>query len=174
MTEEVAALEPLVYLDGQPISREQAGARRQELMADPDYGEAAAGGDMVKVAELTKLWRIEHGMTPEPVPPANPDDVRKSMTDRDLAIDAARVDTWGKYIIGFDDAKRATIARGLATQEQHDEAKRELERMKRDPETARRVLSGDADAMDKWTRYNLIASMRVAPADYDWSKDQGK
>src|SRR4029077_1876537 len=106
MTDDVTtpAPEPLVYLDGQPTTRTEAGARRQELMQG-DYGKLAAAGDMTKIAELTKLWRIEHGMTPEPVPPATPQDVRASMLDRDAEIDDARLTAWEKHI-RMDDQMR--------------------------------------------------------------------
>jgi hypothetical protein len=161
--------EPLVWVDGQPTTREQAGARRQELMADPEYGKAAAGGDMVKVAELTRLWRIEHGLPADPVPPANPEDVRKQMLDADLAIDDARLATWEKHI-QMDYVARAQHHRGLATQEQHDQAVRMIERMKADRAFGAKVLAGDIDAKEKWMRWGLVASMRVAPPDYDWTK----
>src|SRR5689334_17453638 len=118
-------------LINQPLSPEQAGARRAELMRDPEYGKAAAGGDMVKVDELTKLWRIEHGMTPEPTPPASPDEIRSQMTERALAIDDDRLATWEK-LIRMDDQMRFEHRRGSATAQQIEDAKAEIERMKSD------------------------------------------
>jgi hypothetical protein len=168
---EPAAPEPLVWLDGQPTTATEAGARRQELMQDPDYGKAAAAGDMTKIAELTKLWRIEHGMTPEPVAPATSEQVRAQMQDADRILEDARVETWGQSISGFTDVMRAQVARNLATQEQHDQAVLEVRRMLSDREFGRRVLDGDMDAKDRWARFNLIAAMQVAPADYDWNND---
>jgi len=35
-------------------------------------------------------------------------------------------------------------------------------------------LANDMDAMDRWARFNLIASMKVAPADYDYDWSQHK
>lgn len=145
-----------------PLTPEIAAARRQELMRDPEYGKAAASGDMVKVAELTKLWRLEHGMTPEPAPPVNPDEVRAQMTERDLAIDDARLGVWEKHI-RMNDQMRFEHRRGLATAEQVEEAKRDIERMKKDSAFRVRVLAGDQDAVDKWMRAGRVATMQVAP-----------
>jgi hypothetical protein len=163
------AAEPIVWLKGQPVTRTAAGARRQELMADPEYGKAAAAGDMTKIAELTTLWRVEHGMTPDPPPPATPEEVRASMLDRDAEIDDARIDGYAKYI-PFNDEKRATIKRGLATQAQHDEAARELDRMIADPVLRQRIMDGDKDAKERWHAFNLIKALKIAPPDFDWSK----
>ena len=70
----------------------------------------------------------------------------------------------------MDDAMRFEAKRGLVTQQQVDEAKREIRRMLDDKSFGARVLANDMDAMDRWERFNLIASMKVAPADYDWSQ----
>jgi hypothetical protein len=40
-----------------------------------------------------------------------------------------------------------------------------------DKEFGAKVLAGNMDAKARWASSNLIASMKVAPADYDWSKD---
>jgi hypothetical protein len=143
-----------------PLTPETAGARRQELMRDPEYGKAAASGDMVKIDELTKLWRIEHGLTPEPTPPANPDDIRKQMTDRDLAIDDARLATWEK-LIRMDDQQRLEHRRGLATAQQIEGAKAEIERMKSDAGFRLKVLNNDQDAKRRWLLAGRVASMQV-------------
>jgi hypothetical protein len=42
--------------------------------------------------------------------------------------------------------------------------------MKNDQVVARRILAGDLAAKEAWIRWNLVASMRVAPANFDWSK----
>jgi hypothetical protein len=151
-----------------PLTPEQAGARRAELMADPEFQSRVAARDAVAFDEHTKLWRVEHGLTPEPQPPATADEVRARMTERDLAIDDARVMTYAKFIDGWNDEKRATIARDLATQEQHDEAVREVDRMKRDKVFAARVLAGDSAAVDAWIRFGKIASMKIAPPGHMW------
>jgi hypothetical protein len=59
--------------------------------------------------------------------------------------------------------------RGLATAEQVEDAKREIRRMLDDKEFGARILRGDMDAKDRWARFNLIASMRVPPADFNWT-----
>lgn len=146
----------------QPLTPERAAARRQELMRDPEYGKAAAGGDMVKVAELTKLWRVEHGMTPEPVPPANPEQVRERMHERDLALDEARLGTWEKLVPMSDEQRREHRA-GLATAQQISDARAEIERMKRDSAFRARVLNGDQDAVKRWLLAGRVATMQPVP-----------
>jgi hypothetical protein len=171
MTDNVTtpAPEPLVWLDGQPTTRTDAGARRQELMADPEYGKAAAAGDMTKIAELTKLWRIEHGMTPEPQPPANPEDVRASMLDRDAMFDDARLAAWERHI-RMDDQMRLEHRRGLVTAQQYEQAQLAKERMLRDGAFRTRVLNGDREAVDEWMRIGRLCSMQIAAPDHDWTK----
>lgn len=145
-----------------PLTPETAGARRQELMRDPEYGKSAAQGDMVKVAELTKLWRIEHGMTPDPVPPVSPDEVRSSMLERDLQLDDARLAAWEKFV-PMSDEQRFEHRRGLATAQQISDAKAEIERMKRDGAFRVRVLSGDQDAVKRWLLAGRVATMQPVP-----------
>ena len=169
----VPAAEPLIWLDGQPTTREQAGARRQELLQDPAYGKLAAAGDMAKISELTRLWRIEHGMTPDPVPPATPQDVRASMLDRDAEIDEARLTTWERHI-RMDEVMQFEHRRGLATKEQHETALREIEKMKADRAFGAKVLAGDLEAKDGWMRWGRVASMQIAPDGFDWTQSTGK
>jgi hypothetical protein len=151
-----------------PLSPEAAAARRRELMQG-DYGKAAAAGDMTKIAELTKLWRVEHGMTPEPVPPATPEDVRASMLDRDLQLDDMRLCTWER-LADMDDQQKFEHRRGLATAQQVADARDAIERMKKDAGFRVRVLNGDQDAVRKWLLAGRVATMQIADADHDWSK----
>jgi hypothetical protein len=152
-----------------PLTAEQAGARHAELIRDPDFGKAAAAGDPVKVAELHKLKRIELGLSPEPVPPATADEVRARMTDRQLEADDARLATWEQHI-RMNDQMRFQHRRGLATAQQVEDAKRDIERMKRDSAFRQRVLNGDQDAFDRWMRAGRIATMQIVPDDHDWTK----
>ena len=66
------------------------------------------------------------------------------------------------------------FSRRLATQEQHDFAVAERERLLRDPEFRSKVFAGFADETDCWVKIVQAAAAPVAPADYDWSKDVAK
>lgn len=151
------------------LTPEQAGARRASLMATPEFTKAAIEGDVGKQEMLRDLWMLERGHQPASLrPPSNAADVHEGMSDKEIELDRQRVETWGKFIDNFDDVKRATIQRGLCTQQEHDEAVRELARMKKDRAFGARVLAGDNAAGDAWARVNLVASMQVAPDDYKW------
>ncbi len=152
-----------------PRDATAAATMRAQLTATPEYMKDWQT-NQTKQAELGYLRWVAAGHDPDKwgQPPASSDDIRAQMTDRDLDLENKRIETLGKLIRDFDDVKRGTIARGLATQQQHDEAVRELARMKKDPAFGRRVLAGEADAVDMWSRMNLVAAMRVAPPDYKW------
>src|SRR5262249_4001190 len=66
------------------------------------------------------------------------------------------------------------FSRRLATQEQHDFAVAERERLLRDPEFRAKVFNGFADETDRWIKIVQAAAAPVAPPDYDWSKDVAK
>ena len=63
---------PLMFYQGQPISREAAAEQLQQLRDDPKFQERIAARDAEAFAENTRLWRLAHGMTPEPEPPQSP------------------------------------------------------------------------------------------------------
>lgn len=166
----MADVAPSNLMNNQPIGSltpEQAGARRAELMANPEFSARIAARDSEAFAEHTRLWRVEHNMTPEPQAPATPEDVRSGMLERDLQLDDARLAVWERNI-RMDDQMRFEHRRGLVTKQQSEDAQREIERMKRDRAFGARVLAGDQDAVDRWMRFGRIASMQVAPDDYKW------
>lgn len=160
---------PLMFYQGQPISREGAAARLEALRADPEFQARIAEKDASAFSENTKLWRLANGMPADPQPPASPDEVRSQMQDRDLQLDDARLSTWEKHI-RMNDTMRFEHRRGLVTQQQHEDAQRELQRLKGDREFCAKVLAGNVDAVDRWMRFGRIAAMQVAPDDHDWSK----
>jgi hypothetical protein len=153
------------------LTPEQAGARRAELMADSAFCKSAIEGDIGKQEALRDLWMIEHSHKPASLQlPEDAAAVATRMSEREIELNQQRVETWGKFLVGFDEVKRATIARNLATQKQHDQAVSEVRRMLADHEFGRKVLAGDMEAKDRWATWNLIAAMQVAPDDYDWTK----
>jgi hypothetical protein len=156
---------PILYHEGQPITAEAAAATRAGLMANAEFAKKAMAGDREAQQKLTALWQLERGI--QPAPPTTVADVEIQAVDR-LAADQQRViETWARHI-RLTEQGRFEIARGLATAEQVANAKAELDKMKRDPAFGRRVTSGDRDAIDQWSRMNLVAAMRVAQPDYKW------
>jgi hypothetical protein len=123
---------------------------------------------LTKQEMLRDLWMLERGHRPASLQPQDSADVSAQMGEREIELNQQRVETWGKFISDFDEVKRATIARNLATREQHAQALLEVRRMLSDREFARKVLNGDMDAKDRWATWNLIAAMQVAPDDYQW------
>jgi len=167
------APEPLLWHQGQPMSSEAAAAALAAFDADKDKVAAALGGDIAAQQERRDLWLLARGHQPGglPVMPSDGTGVQQQMDAREEQIAEARFDVWQKNI-RMNDVQRAEAKRGLATQQQVDDAKREVRRMLDDKEFGAKVLAGNADAKDKWHRFNFIASLPVAPADYDWSKDK--
>jgi hypothetical protein len=115
-----------------------------------------------KQAELAYLRWVAGGNDPDRwgKPPETPDDVRAGMADRDLAIDDARLATWEK-LIRMDDQQRLEHRRGLATAQQIEDAKAEIERMKADAAFRVRILNGDQDAKRRWLLAGRVATMQV-------------
>jgi hypothetical protein len=116
------------------LTPEQAGARYDSLKADSKFVERALAGGVDEQEMLRDLYQLARGHVPEHLrPPSNAGDVYEGMSLREIELDKQRVETYSKDIIGFNDEMRATIARGLATQQQHDQAVRELARLRSDP-----------------------------------------
>jgi len=162
---DVPTTSDILNFNGQPMSPEAAGQLRAERLADPKYAEAARNGDMEKARELAALWQLERGREPATNAPQDVAGVVAQMSEREMADNRRRVDTWAG-LIQMTPERRAEIERMVATEENVAAAKRELERMKRDDVFRRKVLANDMDAVDRWSRMNLIASMRPVPADY--------
>lgn len=169
MSEQIGAS---AVIDPAPLPTDpgEAQAMRERLMADAEYAKAAASGDKDKYTTLGYLRWVAAGNPAElwGAPPASPVDVRAQMSDRDLALDDRRLNNYARDM-RLNDQAQLENRRGLATQEQHDEALRELDRMKADGSWAR-MSNGDKFTKEKWMRFNRIASMVVAPPDYDWQQ----
>jgi hypothetical protein len=170
-TEQLGASEVMAPLDAS-LTREQAQSRYDQLMATPEFTDGARAGDVQKQEMLRDLYQLARGYVPEHLrPPENAGDVQEQMSTREIEDTQRRVETYAKDIIGFNDAMRAEIARGLVTPQQHDKAVRELAKLRSDQNFVHRLLRTDwpdQDARDLWQRWNLIAAMRVAPPDHKW------
>jgi hypothetical protein len=162
---------PLQYIEGQPISVEQARTKMEELPKDENWVKRRDANDPAVRTEWQRLWRVSRGVTPDPLPESTPEEVRATMHERDRQLDDQRINGYAKYF-PVNDEKRAQMRRGLCTQQQHDEAVMQIERMSRDPAFRIKVLNNDMDAKARWQETNFVAAMKIAPADYDWSKDK--
>jgi hypothetical protein len=172
MTDTPEQTEPLLYFEGQPYSRDSAAAALAAFDADADRVKAALGGDIAKQQERAAYWSMVRGIQPGGVPamPADGTGVAQQMTERDQQIHEAKLDAFARHT-RMTPELRAQFSRRLATQEQHDFAVAERERLLRDPDFRARVFAGYADETDRWVKIVQAAAAPVAPADYDWSKD---
>ena len=115
---------------------------------------------------------MARGYTPGAVPamPSDAHGIHEQVAAREERITEARLDTFAKHTRQTPEM-RAQFKRRLETQEQHDFASAERERLLKDPAFRQRVVNNDADAVDHWIRIVQTAAALVVPADYDWSKD---
>jgi hypothetical protein len=172
MTDTTETIAPFMYHDGQPYSRESAAAALAAFDADADRVKAALGGDVAKQQERAAYWMMSRGHAPGGVPAVASDagGIAQQMTERDQQIHEAKLDAFAKHT-RMTPELRAQFSRRLATQEQHDFAVAERERLLRDPDFRAKVFNGFADETDRWVKIVQAAAAPVAPADYDWSKD---
>jgi hypothetical protein len=165
MSDTTVGATPLTEL---PRDAAAAATMRAQLTSAPEYMKDWQT-NQTKQAELGYLRWVAGGNDPDAwgKPPETPDDVRAGMADRDVAIDDARLATW-ENLIRMDDQMKFEHRRGLATAQQVEDAKADIERMKSDSAFRLRVLNGDQDAKQRWLRAGRVASMQVAPDDYKW------
>jgi hypothetical protein len=163
---------PLLYHNGQPYSRESAATALAAFDADADKVKAALGGDIAKQQERAAFWMMSKGHQPGGVPamPTDAGGIVQQMGERERAIHEAKLDTFAKHT-RMTSELRAQFSRRLATQEQHDFAVAERERLLKDGSFRAKVYANDADSIDRWIKIVQAAAAPVAPADYDWSKD---
>jgi hypothetical protein len=163
---------PLLWHQGQAYSQESAAAELAKFDADEARVKAALGGDVAQQVARRDLWLLSRGIDPAAVPvmPRDAAGVEAQARSREEQLEEARLGTWRKHI-RMDEMARAQVKRGLATQEEVDNAKDEIRDMIDDPEFRTALLRGDRHAKKLWHAANLTASMRVAPKDYDWAAD---
>jgi hypothetical protein len=164
---------PILWHQGQPISREAAAEALTAFDADADKVKAALGGDIARQQERRDLWMLSRGHQPGAVPatPSDANAVQGQVQEREAAITEARLDTFAKHTRQTPEM-RAQFKRRLATQDQHDYATAERARLLKDGNFRQRVLDGDADATDTWVRIVQAAAAPVAPAGYKWEEDK--
>lgn len=159
------AAEPLIWFQGQPYSRESAAARRNELMADASYREAAANGDATRQQELAALFQISRfGSAPTP-PPENFDQVRAEMdtrAGRERAAYAEGLRQSGAYT---DEQIHEIINQRPIPLEQKRYHEQELAALKKDREFVARYLRGDRDAVREMKRHIAGSSLPVGTLD---------
>src|SRR5215472_11218700 len=164
MTDTPEQTSPLMYFEGQPYSMESAAAALKAFDADADRVKAAIGGDVAKQQERAALWQMARGHQPGgPVAtPSDPNGVQQQMSDRDQQIHEAKLDAFAK-VTRMTPELRMQFSRRLASQEQHDFAVAERERLLRDPEFRAKVFNGFADETDRWIKIVQAAAAPVAP-----------
>jgi hypothetical protein len=158
---------------GQPVSREMAQAELTKFDADKDRVAAALNGDTKFQQERRDWWMLSRGMQPGATPamPSDASGIHEQVAEREQQITEARLDTFAKHV-RMTPELRFQMQRRLATQEQHDFAAAERERLLKDPTFRQKVFTNDADSIDKWIKICQVAAAPVAPKDFDWSKDQ--
>jgi hypothetical protein len=168
MTEQVGA----TAIADPPLPRDAAGAAalRESLTSNADYMKDWKS-DQGKQNTLAYLRFVAGGNDPDRWGKSETEsDVRAQMTDRDKEIHEARLDAFARHTRMTPEI-RHEFSRRLATQEQHDFAVAERERLLKDKAFGRRVhVDHDAEAIDRWIKVVQAAAAPVAPPDFDWSK----
>ena len=118
---------------------------------------AATNGDVEKQAQLSALWQIQHYGSAPNAPPANVADIFAGMSKADQER-AAQMHEWQRARIAPQDEVQALeFERGEATAIQKEAARRNIDRAKRDPDLARKIIAGDSAARLAWDRWHWIA-----------------
>jgi hypothetical protein len=165
---------PFLWHEGQPWSQQTAAARLAELDKDSEYTKALLAGDMAKVAERAAFKQMSEGKQPGPVAaPVDSGSVLQQMSEREQEHHEKRLDAFDRLIVGgMSPLMREQYGRRLATQEQHDFAVRERERLMADPAFVARIhpRSGKPDptAIEQWIHMTQIAAAPIAPPDHKW------
>lgn len=164
MTDTTAIPEPFALYQGQPISREQAGAQLAALRADPKFLERIEARDANAFAENTRLYRLSIGMTAEPQAPINAMDVMTESVGRELQDVQMRAESLRND--GFSPVQIYEYLNDrpmpLAQREIHQ---RELQALKSDPDFVRRFLGGNLSARAEMRRVTAALTMRVGTLD---------
>jgi hypothetical protein len=136
---------PLVFFQGQPISRQGAAERVEQLRADVDFQKRIEARDATAFAEHETLWRISHGLPAEKQPPQTMTDVFQQANERILRETETRADLLRQD--GLADESIYQILNGrpmpLAERRWHEQ---ELARLKRDQGWVQRYFDGDREA----------------------------
>jgi len=135
-------------------------ATPESLTADPAFMARAKEGDVKAFDEYNRAWRISRGMSPEPVSTVNEIDVLTQMGDRAIAefesrAESLRADGLSELAIyEYLNGRPVPLA-------EHQEAQRQLARLKSDKAFLQRLNDGNPDARREWRRVHLNISMPV-------------
>jgi hypothetical protein len=152
---------PLLYFEGQPITREGAAEMRSVLASDREYAAAALNGDVEKQTRLAHLWMLERGMQPTPPLPATPSaaDVRAVESQAEARVareNAARTESM--LSAGFTPKAAFEVANGRPMlAEEQKFWQREVDAVMRSKELKQRYLDGDPEVVRKFRAASIGA-----------------
>jgi hypothetical protein len=146
------------------LSPDQAQARRDHLAADQKFQDRIAAKDAAAFEEHTKLWRVAHGMSPEPQVPINAMNVMTETIGRELQSVQMRAESLRGD--GLNETQIYEYLNGrpmpLGQRQIHE---RELRVLKSDTGFVQRYLAGDLAARAEMRRHNTALTMRVGTLD---------
>jgi len=157
---------PWVQYNGQVTTANDVLAKMAELDADPKFQERVKDGDAKAFEERGALWRIAHGMTPTPQAAVNTADVFGEMNARALAETESRAESLRADGISEVGIYEYLNGRPVPLAE-HQEAQRQLARLKADKGFQRKLRDNDMDARREWRRVHLNISMPVVSNSVD-------
>jgi hypothetical protein len=149
-----------------PTTPEAAATRMAEMDADPAFRDRVKNGDTAAYAEREKLWRVAHGMTPEPRPAVNEIDVLTQMGGRTLAETQARAESLRNdglselAIYEYLNGRPVPLA-------EHQAAQREIARFKTDKAFQQRLRDKDPRAIFEYRRAHINVAMPVVSNSVD-------
>lgn len=152
--------EPFISWQGQPWSRESAGARRTALLNDKAYADAAKNGDSARCQELAALWQIEHyGSAPQP--PQTFGDVERQMEDR-ASRETAEYAEHLRTTVNFSEQQvNEIVNRRPIPDAQHRWHQQQLATLKSDRDFVARYLRGDREAVFEMRRHISATALPV-------------
>lgn len=134
---------PLLFLNGQPISAEAAGATRASLLGNADYVKEAVT-DPEKQRHLALLWQLERGI--QPAPPTTIEQTEQHIVDRaerDRMMHTSALHSSAEFTP--EQVHQIVNGRPIPPQEQIIALQR-LEVLKKDKGFIERYLAGDREA----------------------------
>lgn len=155
-----AATEPFIMWQGQPWSRESAGARRTALLNDKAYADAARTGNATHCQELAALWQIEH-LGSAPQPPQTFGDVERQMADR-VSRETAEYAEHLRTTVNFSEQQvNEIVNRRPIPETEHRWHQQQLATLKSDRDFVARYLRGDREAVFEMRRHISATALPV-------------
>jgi hypothetical protein len=147
-----------------PNTMQEAADRMEQMRADPKFQERIKNNDQAAFQDYNRLWRQSRGMTPEPQPPINEQDVRDQMSYRAQQ----EVGQYHASLLadGFDDEQAyAVINRAPISLEQRKWHENERARLLKDKSWVDRYMNADRDALNEMRRHCAAMALPVGTAD---------